>query len=41
VKPPAGERLPDRIAIAPAPVIARSLGFHDKTTTRVAAEMTR
>jgi integrase len=23
---------------APAPVIARSLGFHDKTTTRVAAE---
>jgi hypothetical protein len=23
---------------APAPVIARSLGFHDKTTIRVAAE---
>ena len=23
---------------APAPVIARSLGFHDKTTTRIAAE---
>jgi hypothetical protein len=23
---------------APAPVIARSLGFHDKTTTRIAAD---
>nr|WP_240808188.1 hypothetical protein [Actinomadura geliboluensis] len=23
---------------APAPVIARSLGFHDKSTTRIAAE---